>query len=208
LVINDEEFSFLEDQKMSEQLWYVYNQQQQLGPFEARQIIQLLDNSMISKEAYVFKVGWKDWRPIEETLDLLGGENKSEAPSAPIAETDSLKRRLGAPRATISGRVIVHNNGQLVIGSGINISSSGIFIETTDQIFKLGEKLKVTVKVDGFSKQFNTVADVIRLNSDPKNPVGYGLRFIGLDVDIGNRIQQLVDESNNNEETDQQQAAN
>jgi len=191
---------------MSEQLWYVYHQQQQLGPFEARQVVQLLDNNMISQEAYVFKVGWKDWRPIEDSVDLLGLEKKPSADKNEVAETSNLKRRLGAPRATISGRVIIHNNGQLVIGSGINISATGIFIETKDQIFKLGEKLKVTVKVDGFAKQFNTSADVIRLNSDPKLAIGYGLRFMGLDADIANEIQKLVDEKNRESGVQHQEA--
>jgi hypothetical protein len=186
---------------MSEQLWYVYHQQQQLGPFEARQVIQLLDNNMISTEAYVFKVGWKDWRPIEETADLLGMQKKIE-----VSSSAEIKRRLGAPRATISGRVIVHNNGQLVIGNGINISASGIFIETSDQIFKIGEKLKVTVKAEGFTKQFNVLAEVIRVNSDPKFPIGYGLKFNGLDREISAEIQKLVDQKNRDRGIQHQEA--
>ncbi|MEZ4743655.1 MAG: PilZ domain-containing protein [Bdellovibrionota bacterium] len=178
---------------MSEQLWYVYHQQQQLGPFEARQVAQLLSNNMISQEAYVFKVGWKDWRPIEESLDQLGLEKKENGHDTP----NHLKRRLGAPRATISGRIIIHNNGQLVIGSGVNISATGIFIETEDQIFKIGEKLSVTVKAEGLKKQFNTTAEVIRLNTDPKYPIGYGLRFINLDISHVDDIQEVVDQQNN-----------
>ncbi len=187
---------------MSEQLWYVYHQQQQLGPFEAKQVVQLLDNNMISPDAYVFKVGWKDWRPIEETMDQLGiAPNRIPAPSGIQA-----KRRLGAPRATISGRVIVHNNGQLVIGSGINISATGIFIETSDRIFQVGEKLKVTVKADGFSKQFNAMAEVIRVNTDQKYPLGYGLKFSGLDMSISLEIQKLVDQRNRDKDASHREA--
>jgi hypothetical protein len=188
---------------MSEQLWYVYHQQQQLGPFEAKQVVQLLDNNMISNESYVFKVGWKDWRPIEETADQLGIQKGAASLGGGNRE---IKRRLGAPRATISGRVIIHNNGQLVIGSGINISATGIFIETADKIFKLGEKLKVTVKAEGFAKQFNALAEVIRINSDPKYPIGYGLKFSGLDREISDEIQRLVDQKNREKGVQHQEA--
>lgn len=175
---------------MNSQIWYVYQQSQQLGPFTGQQIKQLVDSKMIAQDAYLFKVGWKDWRPIEETFEELDiaspGSNKEK----------SEERRGTAPRASIKGRVIVHNNGQLVIGAGVNISSSGIFVETQDQIFTVGEKLKLSVRADGFAKPFNAVAKVVRFNSDPGNPVGYGLQFVDLDDTVGKEIQGAVDRSN------------
>jgi hypothetical protein len=57
---------------MSEQVWYVYQNSQQMGPFAAPQIKQMVDSKMISQDAYLFKVGWRDWRPIEETMNELG----------------------------------------------------------------------------------------------------------------------------------------
>lgn len=174
---------------MNEQTWYVYQQSQQLGPFTSQQITQLLHTKMIAHDAYLFKVGWKDWRPIEETYGELGVV-------APAGSTGEPNRRTTAPRATIQGRVIVHNNGQLVIGAGVNISASGIFVETQEQLFTVGEKLKLSVRVDGMQKPFNTVAQVVRFNSDPRFPIGYGLRFDELDSKISDEIQRLVDQAN------------
>ena len=57
---------------MSEQVWYIYQQNQQLGPFGSEQLKQLVDNKMIAQDAYFFKVGWKDWRPVEDCLDEIG----------------------------------------------------------------------------------------------------------------------------------------
>jgi hypothetical protein len=176
---------------MNEQVWYVYQNGQQLGPFSAPQIKQMVDIKMIPQDSYLFKVGWKDWRPIEETYDELGLE--SSAPGPNLSESE---RRATAPRATIAGRVIVHNNGQLVIGGGVNISSSGIFVETKDQIFTVGERLKLSVRAEGFTRPFNVLAQVVRYNSDPKFPVGYGLRFDELEDGIAREIQRKVDESN------------
>ena len=175
---------------MNEQIWYVYQNAQQLGPFTAEQIQQMVLNKMITEDAYLFKVGWRDWRPVEETYGELGIQQETASPE------QIQQRRVAAPRATIKGRVVVHNNGELTIGSGVNISATGIFVETQDQIFSLGERLKVSVRVEGFSKPFNAVARVVRYNSDAQYPVGYGLCFEGLDEGIANEIQAAVDQQN------------
>ena len=74
-------------------------------------------NNMIAKDGYIFKVGWKDWRPIEEGYEALGIPNPNQA--APVTQEEykkQVEKRLeGAPRASINGRVVVHNNGQIVI---------------------------------------------------------------------------------------------
>lgn len=173
---------------MSELLWYVYQNGQQMGPLSEQQLTDMVNNTMIAHDSYLFKVGWKDWRPIEDTYEELGIVNP------PLAK--SPKRRTAAPRATINGRVVVHNNGRLAIGIGVNISSSGIFVESPDRIFSVGEKLKLSVKVKGISKPFNAVAQVIRFNSDARFPVGYGLKFESLEEGIRSEIQRLVDEQN------------
>lgn len=189
---------------MSDQNWYVYQNSQQLGPFGEEQISQMLSTNMISQEAYLFKTGWKDWRPLEDCREEFPEASEVSLPPDP-AKID--ERRQAAPRASISGRVIVHNDGQLVIGSGVNISSTGIFVETKDQIFTVGEKLKLSIKADSFTKAFNAVALVVRFNSDPKLPLGYGLRFEDLDAVISKEIQQAVDAENaKNGRDDKQQA--
>jgi len=173
-----------EGTNMSDQSWYVYQNSQQLGPYTSTQVTQLLANKMIAQEAYLFKVGWKDWRPLEDTYEELGMPN-SKGPA-------TIQRRTGAPRATVQGRVIVHNDGQLVIGSGVNISSTGIFVESTDEIFTVGESLKLSVRCEGIAKPFNAVAQVIRYNSDTRYAVGYGLKFLNLDDQVEHEIERLV----------------
>lgn len=188
---------------MNDQIWYVYQNAQQLGPFTGQQIKQMVDGKMIPQDAYLFKAGWKDWRPIEETLDEIGVEARQPA----VPEAKASERRDAAPRATISGRVVVHNNGQLVIGTGVNISSTGIFVESKDQMFTVGERLKLSVRADAFTRPFNVQAQVVRYNSDPKLPVGYGLKFEDLDETIAKEIQSAVDGQNRNRPGNQTKAA-
>lgn len=181
---------------MSEQVWYIYQQNQQLGPFTADQLQQMITIKMIAQDAYLFKVGWKDWRPIEETMHELGVP--SSEMTAPRSAADAESRRLGAPRASIRGRIVVHNNGQVSIGNGVNISSTGIFIETKDELFRLGEELKLSVKVEGSVKPFNTSAKVVRYTTDPNFSVGYGLQFVDLPKEIRDEILALVQAVNEN----------
>ena len=175
---------------MNDQVWYLYQNGQQLGPFDTQQITQLFVTNMIAEDGYVFKVGWKDWLPMEEGYEALG----LEKPSSVNSDPDYIeKRRANAPRGSINGRVIVHNNGQLTIGQGVNISATGIFVETSEQIFTVGEQLKLSVRADGLSKAFNAEAQVVRYNSDDRFPIGYGMQFTKIDDDARDNIQRLVD---------------
>ncbi len=185
---------------MSEQVWYLYQNGQQVGPFETQQVSQLFLNNMIAKDGYIFKVGWKDWRPIEEGYEALGIPNPNAQAQEPVSQEEykkqAEKRLEGAPRASINGRVVVHNNGQLTIGQGVNISVGGVFVETSDQIFTIGEALKLSVRCDGLPKAFNAEAAVIRYSIDSRFPVGYGLRFTKIESSAQASIQQLVDDAN------------
>lgn len=176
---------------MSEQVWYLYQNGQQVGPFDKQQLIQLHSTKMIAQDSYLFKVGWKEWRPLEDVTAELGLEASKDTPM----KEDVLKqRRLAAPRATISGSVIVHNNGQLTIGKGVNISATGMFVETGDSMFTTGEKLKVTVRCPGLSKPFNVTAEVMRFNNQAPYPTGYGFRFEGLSESVRAEIERVVRE--------------
>ncbi len=190
---------------MSDQIWYVYQNGQQLGPFAVLQLKQMIDSKMIPQDAYLFKVGWKDWRPIEETYPELGVASAAMPDGQAVLKTIA-ERRDAAPRATISGRVVVHNNSQMVIGSGVNISATGMFVETTDQIFAVGERLKLSVRVEGFARPFNVLAQVVRYNGDPKFPVGYGLRFDEIDQSVAAEIQAAIDRQNRSQAVTQQAA--
>ncbi len=169
-------------------IWYVYQASQQLGPFGKDQVKQMVLTKMIAQDAFIFKAGWKDWRPLEDCFEDIG------IPFNMRHETRN--RRSAAPRFNVAGKIIVHNNGQLIIGKGVNISRSGVFIETKDQLFTLGEVLKLTIKCDGFSKSFHADAQVIRFNSDPKYPLGYGMKFESIDPHIIQEIDRIIQKKN------------
>ena len=191
---------------MSEFSWYVYQAGQQMGPFSDEQVRQLLTIKMISQDAFIFKDGWEDWRSIKEIFsDTQANQAPSAAapPPAPAGGAgieqpppqQQLQQRM--TRVGIRGRVVAHNDGRVIISGGINISASGIFVETEVENrtpgFQVGERIKLTIKADDLSYPFNVVAEMMRFNSDSSNhPTGYGMKFIDLPADIKSDIERLA----------------
>ena len=176
-------------------VWFIYQKQQQSGPFTLEQIQQMYGSGMIDvTDGYLFTAGWKDWRSVDDCIaeiandDLVGSAEDQPGPRD--------QRRIAGPRASFQGRVILHNNGQLVIGSGVNISITGIFIETKDRLFTIGESLKMTIKSEELSVPFNVTAKVIRYNTDVRYAVGYGLMFEKIDEVHIEKLQKIVDRLN------------
>lgn len=184
---------------MSELVWYIFQNGKQIGPFEDSQLGQMMVNGMVNTDAYLFKAGWKEWRPIEDVGDELKGI-AGAAPLAPklVVDPKALEeRKKQAPRATIRGEVLAHNGSHLTVAQGANISASGIFLDTKDTAFEAGETLTLTIRCSGIGKPFNAHAKVIRHSNDPKHGIGYGLQFLDLREDYKLRIEQLVEETNN-----------
>lgn len=203
---------------MSEFSWYVYQSGQQMGPFSDAQVRQLLNIKMIAQDAFIFKDGWEDWRSISEFF----GDGSKGSPAAPPSPPAAAKKSKSQPkvaanknkgaskdaneqhqqqrrmaRVGIRGRVIAHNDGRMIISGGINISASGIFVETevenTDPGFQVGERIKLTIKADDLSYPFNVVAEMMRFNADSSNyPTGYGMKFIDLPREIKADIEKLA----------------
>ena len=180
--------------------WYLYHNNNQLGPFGPSHIIQLLDHNIIGLDCWLFKAGWTEWKPLKDhKQELIEDAKKTvSTPSAPVP---------AAPRTAIQGRVIFHNHDVLSIGQGVNISSSGIFVEATENPYSEGEKLQLTCQVEGFQQSFHANAYVVRYNEDPRFPKGYGLQFDGIDDQILRQIDLLVEEEKRKQENQETQIA-
>lgn len=174
-----------------------------MGPFSDEQVRQLLTIKMISQDAFIFKDGWEDWRSIKEIFsDTQANQATPTPPPAPTGGNSQqpqpeqqLHQRM--TRVGIKGRVVAHNDGRVIISGGINISASGIFVETEVENkapgFQVGERIKLTIKADDLSYPFNVVAEMMRFNSDSSNhPTGYGMKFIDLPADIKTDIERLA----------------
>ena len=170
---------------MTQPIWYIYQSEQQLGPFSDSQVVQLYTNKAVTDNAYIFRSGWEEWKPIKDGLKLLGVSSIEESASSKDDE------RRNNRRASISGRIIVHNLGDVTYAEGINISENGLFFETQTEAFKIGEEVKVTIQVREFTRPYNARGSVTRHSSDPDWLIGYGIRFESLDPRLRDEIKLL-----------------
>ena len=167
-----------------------------MGPFESEQLLQLRDSNMISQNAFVFKAGWKDWRPVKTIWVEIEAQALGKPTVIPevaaVVEENPQERRAGGTRVNVSGRIIAHNNSQIVFASAVNVSESGLYVATNEEIFHVGEEVKITVQIEQLNKSFNAVAQVAHYNSDPKFIKGYGLIFKDVNSVIKAKIKDLV----------------
>ena len=173
--------------------WYVFANNKQSGPFSDQEVKDSLSQNVFSENSLLFKVGWKEWRPLKDALAEIEGS----APLPPAPPHKGAPERRKFPRATISGEVVVHNNKNITHSLGVDISASGMFIETHEEIFSVGETIKATCRIQKLSKPFNIQAQVIRFTTaSTHQPSGYGLKFLKIDADRVTEIQKLIDREN------------
>ena len=83
-----------------------------------------------------------------------------------------------APRHAIEAVVRVYRQRRELVGPCINISSTGMFVHTTSEDFYVGEYVKLNFRMKEKSKLITMFAQIVRLNKNPKYPLGYGINFL------------------------------
>ena len=124
-----------------ERIWYVHQEKKQSGPFTSEEVSQMVNEDKILHDAFLFKAGWRDWEPLEGCLKEL---KLDPSVHKQLEQEKPPERRRNGPRASVSGQIIVHDNEKISVAEGVNISVSGIFFETQEKHFKVGETLKLT----------------------------------------------------------------
>lgn len=89
-----------------------------------------------------------------------------------------------APRIEFVAKAVMTKNNRYVKGQIINISESGIFIETTTKIFRENEFVKIFINPDGGLGPYTVVAKVIWFGHKNHNMICYGLKFAQLPSQI------------------------
>ena len=170
---------------MVEKNWFLHQNDVQIGPFSMVHIVQFVKAKMLTEKAHLFKIGDLQWRPLEGCMYDLGLSQDKKL-------SQNSDRRANAQRACASGTVLVQNSGQSFVGSGVNISSTGVFIETDARVFTIGETIQLSVQIDGMIKPFEATASVVRFSLKLGQKSGYGLKFQDLDPEIVAEIEWFV----------------
>jgi len=82
------------------------------------------------------------------------------------------------------GSVVMHDGKELVKGAPLDISETGMFVETKDMPFDIGDRVQVTVKIPGLLRSFSQDCEVTRVNTDARFPLGFGVRFSAVPMEV------------------------
>lgn len=86
----------------------------------------------------------------------------------------AVKRR--AARYGFAAKVLIHKNSRYVMGHGINVSRTGVFVEATRDVFKVNEMVRLDIRPQGTTTTYKVIARVVRFQEDGDRR-GYGLEF-------------------------------
>lgn len=191
---------------MSKREWYIHQNNQQAGPFDLAALKQWIQNHGTNPQTLIFRAGWTQWRPHSECLSELSQPTplaeeeagllslQQDKSHSEISQLEPLKQKR-APRNSVQGQIIVHNNDNLIFAQSVNISVEGLFIKTDKPIFNIGEILKVTCRIKAIGTPFNAEAQVVRRANKLTEPSGYGLFFTSLAPHISQRIHALLEQA-------------
>ena len=172
---------------MSEVLeWFYYAEEKQFGPLSLQQLKEALSQGIVRSTDYVYRDGFADWKLVSDVSELTKSGRTGVVPPKPPTPQR-------ANRAPIQELVVAHNNKNIVTGTLLNISTSGVFLETLSAVFKLNEDVKLTIKEGrGLGKPLQLKARVVRYANDPNKPRGYGLELRELNEEVVARIKQYI----------------
>lgn len=182
----------LEDGK---EAWFVLKGDHRFGPFEYLELVRLTQEKNLNDWDYVWTKRLPKWIRISalpefqpETITHLR-ESLSQELGGAVNEV-FFRRRFA--RAAFEGSILVHNNQKLYRGRSLEMSAGGLSLVLTEGDIKLNDQLHLHVKPSRETPAFNSACTVMTrrvLNSgDPKSPVVYGMKFLGLEERVKSEI--------------------
>ena len=91
------------------------------------------------------------------------------------------KKERQHPRHAFRAQVLIQKNQRFQKGPALNISKSGIFVETAAKLFEVGEAVRLIIKTSS-GDRYKVVARIARYNDAAHAARGYGLEFVKANV--------------------------
>ena len=184
--------------------WFVLKGDHRFGPFEYLELVRLTQEKNLNDWDYVWTKRLSKWTRISslpefhmETIQHLR-ESLSVELGGTVNEV-FFRRRFA--RAAFEGSILVHNNQKLYRGRSLEMSAGGLSLVLGESDIKVTDTLHLHVKPSKETPPFNSACEVMArrvLNAgDPKSPVVYGLKFIGLEERVKTEIDGWATRSNN-----------
>jgi hypothetical protein len=175
---------------LNERIWFYYANEEQVGPMTELELKTAIAEGTLADSDLVYREGFPDWRVLGEVSEL---REPVKVPLASIPISSSAAKGRRAPRAMIHELVVAHNDTHVASGHITNISTTGVFLETEDAVFKMNDDVKLTLKEGkGLGKPMHLKAVVVRQARENGIHIGYGLELRGLDETCRSRIVDYV----------------
>lgn len=169
-------------------IWFYYAAEQQVGPMTESEIRGVIAQGVVAASDYIYREGFEDWKLLSEVHELAG-ELANVKPGA----VSALDKRGMSKRVPIQELVVAHNDVHVASGFISNISATGVFLETSDNVFNMNDEVKLTVKDGkGLGRPMHLKGVVVRQARDARYPMGYGLELRGLDDAARARISEYI----------------
>ncbi|NBX15792.1 MAG: DUF4339 domain-containing protein [Proteobacteria bacterium] len=180
---------------LNERIWFYYANEAQVGPMTEQELRLAISEGALNSSDFVYREGFADWQALSSVDELGHAAPQSHLVSVPIqhAQPKDDKPARRAPRAVISELVVAHNDNFVATGHIKNISTSGLYFETEDAVFKINDEIKLTLKEGkGLGKPMHLKAVVVRQAREKGLHIGYGLELRGLDENSRARIAEYI----------------
>lgn len=184
--------------------WFVLKGDHRFGPFEYLELVRLTQEKNLKDWDYVWTKRLPKWTRISSLPEFHNAtinhlrESLSESLGGHVNEV-FFRRRFA--RAAFEGSILVHNNTKLYRGRSLEMSAGGLSLVLGESDIKVTDTLHLHVKPSRETPTFNSACEVMArrvLNAaDPKSPVVYGLKFIGLEERVKTEIDGWATRSNN-----------
>lgn len=116
-------------------------------------------------------------------------------PNVPVEEAEK-RRELRVPLRIL--KVDTGARGDVFFGYAVNISSTGLFIQTSNPK-EVGTRVSLTLALPGTKERLSITAEVIWsrnfVGKEALSP-GMGMKLVELDADVREKIEKFIDSAN------------
>jgi GYF domain 2/PilZ domain len=201
-------------------IWFYFANENQVGPLSFQELEGAVQDGALHQQDYVFRDGYKDWIFAKDVPELQVSFQLSStlASSAAVSSAQTVTNATSATTAKLSlvnensssrvnpglrslrvvmeERVVAHNEQRVVSGKIENISVSGVFFHTSEEVFGLNDSIKLTLKEGkGLGKPVQLQGIVVRKSNSTQGPnktYGYGIELRSIDDASRTRIEDYI----------------
>ncbi len=173
----------------NEFIWQIQKNKQVLGPFRHLEIVKMLQKGVLTSQSLIKKKNVHEWEKIENTSDFSSVQIKkmSQIHDEKVEKSFISRKH---DRSTYLSAARVKFDGKAIRGTCSSLSEGGCFIEMSTAEMEVGMEIFIEIMPGAISSTIQTQAQVVSVRD--KKPRGIGVKFIELNSNLVEKIQDFV----------------